>query len=119
MNAASMSLQAQMAVQADPPTKKQLEQIRAHPALSAQMLRDSGVLDADWLAAVEDHHERAGGAGYPRGLAEVGEVAHLVRTADVFMAKITPRARCARTYRPSWRRGSCSRRKVAARWPGR
>lgn len=92
MNASIVELQARMAEQKEPPSKKQLEQIRAHPHQSAQLLRDCGVLDADWLAAVEDHHERAGGAGYPRGATEVGDVAHLVRAADVFTAKISPRA---------------------------
>lgn len=92
MNAAIVELQARMAEQSEPPSKKQLEQIRAHPHQSAQLLRDCGVLDAEWLAAVEDHHERGGGAGYPRGVADVGDVAHLLRAADVFTAKISPRA---------------------------
>ncbi len=92
MNASITELQARMAEQADPPTRRQIEQIRAHPHESAQMLRASGVSDAEWLSAVEDHHERSGGAGYPRGLTEVGEIAHLLRAADVFAAKITPRA---------------------------
>ncbi len=92
MNASTLELQARMAEQADPPTKKQMEQIRAHPHLSAQLLRDAGVTDADWLGAIEDHHERDGGTGYPRALATVGEMAHVLRAADVYMAKITPRA---------------------------
>lgn len=92
MNASTLELQARMAEQADPPTKKQLEQIRAHPQLSAQLLRGAGVTDEDWLGAVEDHHERDGGTGYPRGLATVSEIAHVLRAADVYTAKITPRA---------------------------
>lgn len=92
MNAAIVELQARMAEQHEPPSKKQLDQIRAHPQQSAQLLRDCGVLDADWLVTVEDHHERGGGSGYPRGVVEVGELAHLLRAADVFTAKISPRA---------------------------
>lgn len=92
MNASIVELQARMAEQKDAPSKKQLEQIHAHPHQSAQLLRDCGVADAEWLAAVEDHHERGGGAGYPRGVAEVGDLAHLLRAADVFTAKISPRA---------------------------
>jgi len=91
MNAAITELQARMAEQGDPPTKKQLEQLRAHPAASAALLRAAGVDDADWLQAVEDHHEHAQG-GYPRGVQAVGELAGLLRAADVFMAKISPRA---------------------------
>lgn len=92
MNVSMLELQAHMAEQNEPPSKKQLEQIRSHTTRSAQMLRASGIADAEWLQTVEDHHERAGGAGYPRGLAEVGEMARLLRAADVFMAKISPRA---------------------------
>jgi len=92
MNAAIVELQARMAEQPDPPSKKQLGEIRAHPQRSAQLLRDSGVTDAIWLQAVEEHHEQPGGSGYPQGLKAPGEVARLVRAADVFMAKISPRA---------------------------
>ncbi|CAD5372678.1 Phosphohydrolase [Rubrivivax sp. A210] len=92
MNASTLELQARMAEQVDPPSKKQMDLIRAHPLQSAQMLRDAGVTDADWLDAVEQHHERSGAGGYPRALAEPGEIAHVLRAADVFTAKITPRA---------------------------
>jgi HD-GYP domain-containing protein (c-di-GMP phosphodiesterase class II) len=92
MNVSMLELQAQMAEQSDPPTKRQLDLIRTHTTRSAQMLRDSGIGDAEWLSTVEDHHEHPGGGGYPRGATEVGEMAHLLRAADVFMAKISPRA---------------------------
>lgn len=92
MNASIVELQARMAEQSDPPTKKQLALIREHPLKSAQMLRAAGITDSSWLAGVEAHHECAGGSGYPRALAEVDELAHLVRSADVFTAKISPRA---------------------------
>jgi hypothetical protein len=92
MNASMVELQGHMAEQSDPPTKRQIDEIRAHPQRSAELLRASGVTDADWLTAVEDHHERRGGSGYPRGLQAVGEPAHVLRAADVFAAKISPRA---------------------------
>lgn len=92
MNVSMRDLQAQMAEQSDPPTRRQLDEIRGHPTRSAQLLRASGVTDADWLQTVEDHHERAGEGGYPRGVGEVGEMAQLLRAADVFMAKVSPRA---------------------------
>lgn len=92
MNASIVPLQAQMAEQTDPPSKRQLDQIRLHPAASAALLRAAGVDDALWLSAVEDHHERDGGSGYPQGLSAVGPVAQLLRAADVFSAKISPRA---------------------------
>jgi HD-GYP domain-containing protein (c-di-GMP phosphodiesterase class II) len=92
MNAAIVELQSRMAEQADPPSRKQIEQIQAHPARAAELLRASGVADADWLALVHEHHERPGGGGYPRALPEVGDEVRLLRAADVFSAKISPRA---------------------------
>ena len=92
MNASIVELQARLAEQADPPTKKQMEEIHAHPTRSADMLRASGVTDADWLAGVEEHHEQPGGGGYPHAIDAPGELAHLVRAADMFAAKISPRA---------------------------
>ena len=92
MNASIVELQARMAEQSEPPSKKQIVEIRAHPAKSAEMLRASGVTDPEWLVAVEDHHERKGAGGYPRAIAEPGELVGLVRAADVYAAKISPRA---------------------------
>ena len=92
MNVSIVELQARMAEQSEPPNQRQMAQIRAHPKQSAQLLRNAGVVDAEWLAAVEQHHERAGGSGYPEGLAAVQPLGHLLRVADVFTAKISPRA---------------------------
>lgn len=92
MNVAMLELQAQMAEQSTPPTQKQLQQIRAHPEHGAQLLRDAGLADAAWLRAVAEHHERADGSGYPQGALVVCDEARLLRMADVYMAKITPRA---------------------------
>ena len=47
--------------------------------------------DADWLAAIAQHHERPDGTGYPLGSTEVCELAIALRVADVFMSKISPR----------------------------
>lgn len=92
MNVSMVELQARMAEQADPPTKKQLEQIRSHPAQSLEMLKAAGVEDEAWLSAVENHHEQTGGGGYPRAIESPGDLPRLVRACDVFTAKISPRA---------------------------
>ena len=92
MNASIVELQARMAEQTDAPSQRQMAQIRAHPMQSALLLRNAGVEDAEWLDAVEQHHERAGGAGYPQSLSAVQSLGHLLRVADVFTAKISPRA---------------------------
>jgi hypothetical protein len=92
MNTAMLRLQAQLAEQAEPPSMRQREAIAEHPLAAAQLLRDVGVADAAWLAAVEQHHEEPGGGGYPRKLPAPDETAQLLRLADMLIAKITPRA---------------------------
>jgi HD-GYP domain-containing protein (c-di-GMP phosphodiesterase class II) len=92
MNLSILELQAAMAEQGEPPTAKQLREIRAHPGASVALLRAAGVEDETWLAAVTDHHERTGGGGYPRSLQSAGEHSQVLRAIDVFMAKISPRA---------------------------
>ena len=92
MNLAILELQATMAEQVDPPTPRQLKDIRAHPQASVKLLQDAGVADETWLAAIAEHHEQAGGGGYPHNLTEVSESAQVLRAADVLMAKISPRA---------------------------
>jgi hypothetical protein len=92
MNVSMLEMQAQMAAQADPPGLRRRQIIRAHPETSATLLQAAGVEDAEWLSMVRDHHERPDGAGYPAGAKEAGELAHALRTVDVFTAKISTRA---------------------------
>jgi HD-GYP domain-containing protein (c-di-GMP phosphodiesterase class II) len=92
MNVSTIELQATLAEQETPPTARQRELIRSHPQRSVQLLKESGVTDEVWLAAVEDHHESPDGSGYPRGVKEVSDLARVLRAADVYMAKISPRA---------------------------
>jgi HD-GYP domain-containing protein (c-di-GMP phosphodiesterase class II) len=92
MNVSTIELQATLAEQDTPPTTRQRELIRSHPQRSAQMLRDSGIDDAQWLSTVEDHHEQSDGGGYPRGVKEVSDLARVLRAADIYMANISPRA---------------------------
>lgn len=93
MNLGILELQATMAEQDEPPTKKQLDQIRAHPDAAVALLRSAGIVDETWLAIVADHHERSGGGGYPRGSGDFHPDAHVLRDIDVYMAKISPRAK--------------------------
>ena len=51
-----------------------------------------GVRDEDWLRAVEQHHERPDGNGYPLGRSDIDEKARLLRLADSYCAKLSPRA---------------------------
>lgn len=96
MNASIAPLQGQMAHQEHPVLDRQRVQILQHPNASAQLLERAGVTDAGWLNAVRQHHEQVGGAGYPTGTSTVDEMAQVLRMADIFMARISPR-----TYRPA------------------
>jgi len=92
MNVSMLELQGTLAAQATPPTRAQREQILSHPQRSVEMLAASGVGDRDWLDAVLQHHEAVDGSGYPQGLTQIGELAQLVRRADIYTAKLSPRA---------------------------
>jgi len=56
------------------------------------MLAAAGVDDPLWLAAVEQHHERVDGSGYPNGLTDVAEFAQALQVVDVFTAKLAARS---------------------------
>jgi hypothetical protein len=95
MNLSMMELQALLVEQDSPPGTRQKEQIRSHPAAAAKLLREGGIDDAEWLQAVEQHHEKSDGSGYPAGMTTMTEAAQILRMADVYMAKISPRAKRA------------------------
>lgn len=88
MNLSILDLQARLADQVSPLTTKQREVIHAHPIRSAEMLSAVGIADTDWLEAVRTHHEVPGGAGYPCGMTDVGELAE-------------PAALCRCVHRPA------------------
>jgi HD-GYP domain-containing protein (c-di-GMP phosphodiesterase class II) len=92
MNISMLELQGQLALQTTPPTPEQRDAIKAHPHFSRLMLEISGVTDADWLAAVANHHEKPDGSGYPAGRHDSGDLAALVQRADIYTAKLSPRA---------------------------
>jgi hypothetical protein len=92
MNVSMLALQGTLARQAAPLTRRQRELIDDHPIQAARLLRMAGLDDDAWLAAVEDHHERKGGGGYPRNRAEPGTMSQLLRLTDQFTAKHSARA---------------------------
>jgi HD-GYP domain-containing protein (c-di-GMP phosphodiesterase class II) len=91
MNAAMLDLQNKLVDQAEVLNPQQRQLVRDHPEAAAGKLVEAGLNDPAWLAAVLEHHERGGGAGYPRGLAQPDEAGQLVRLADVFGALVSPR----------------------------
>jgi HD-GYP domain-containing protein (c-di-GMP phosphodiesterase class II) len=97
MNLSIVDLQGQLAVQGNPPTQEQQALLSAHPQASHDVLVTAGLTDAMWLAAVLQHHERQGGGGYPSGVVQPCDLAVALRCADVFTAKISPRAQLTPT----------------------
>ena len=92
MNLGMLDLQQTLQRQAKPLTPPQLERLHAHPAAACTALQGIGVVDAGWLAAVREHHERPGGGGYPARRMEPRDEAGLLRLADIIGARVAPRA---------------------------
>lgn len=92
MNLSMLELQGQLARQRTALSPHQQRQLLEHPQRSVHMLSLAGVANADWLRAVLQHHEQEDGGGYPSGCATVGELASLIRRADVYTAKLSARA---------------------------
>jgi HD-GYP domain-containing protein (c-di-GMP phosphodiesterase class II) len=74
-------------------TDKQRRIIEAHPKLGAAMVAESGEVDFEILAIIENHHERLDGSGYPRGMvgASIPLLARIAGLADTYDAMITAR----------------------------
>jgi HD-GYP domain-containing protein (c-di-GMP phosphodiesterase class II) len=91
MNIGMLELQQQLTNQRTPLTPEQGRQVKEHPLKGTAILRESGVDSPSWLITVENHHETANGTGYPRGTRGLNEEAMLLRTLDIYCAKISPR----------------------------
>ncbi len=90
MNVAMTALQDQLALQTQPLTSEQIHAIETHSERSCAQLRSLGVTDPLWLEAVAQHHHRL--AGPLDALGEAQQMARLIQRADVFGARIAPRA---------------------------
>lgn len=91
MNISVTDLQTTLALQHGPMSDAQRQHMREHPLASERLLRSLGVTDEDWLSAVARHHEQPDGQGYPLGLTSMTDLADVLRTCDVFCAKMSPR----------------------------
>lgn len=93
-NVAMLELQGELSRQRTPLTLAQQQALQSHPHRSAALLEAAGVSDRDWLRAVAHHHEVEDGSGYPRGLSgtDVGDLASLVRRADIYTSKLSSRS---------------------------
>lgn len=90
MNIAMTAMQDQLAQQTQPLSGPQITAIDSHPAHSATLLHHLGVADPVWLEAVRLHHQRTPGPLAQKSEAE--QIARLIQRADVFGARISPRA---------------------------
>lgn len=91
MNLSIIDLQGRLASRGGKLAPVQRVAIDRHPDEAVAWLRGAGLDDAEWLAAVAQHHEQPGGGGYPQGLAEPNETAQLLRLVDIFLAKLASR----------------------------
>ncbi|SFX50213.1 HD-GYP domain-containing protein [Marinospirillum alkaliphilum] len=89
MNAYQMRLHAQAA----PLDDKQRAQVDQHPLEGVKMLNAAGVHDNLWLQIVFQHHEKANGKGYPKGLKgnQIRPEARIVALGDVYSALVSGR----------------------------
>jgi HD-GYP domain-containing protein (c-di-GMP phosphodiesterase class II) len=90
MNFAMTAEQDQLAKQKQPPSSQQKEMIDQHPEVSVKLLQQLGVTDHRWLDAVFHHHSVAPGALKTRDIPL--QMARLIQRADVFAARLAPRA---------------------------
>ncbi|MBL8328703.1 MAG: hypothetical protein JNJ71_07600 [Rubrivivax sp.] len=92
MNLSMFELQGILANHPGRPNEEQKRLIQSHPVRSREMLIQAGVSDPVWLTAVQQHHETPDRSGYPLGIGDPTELASLLHRADVYAAKLSPRA---------------------------
>lgn len=92
MNVAMISLQTELTKQNSPLSEAQRQAVEAHPAQGSDLLRRAGVRNQRWLQAVAMHHCRQRLSAEAIARPDAAAIAELVRTLDVFCAKISARA---------------------------
>lgn len=72
----------------------EMQIVKCHPDIGALLLLESRSSDLRVLNAIQQHHERLDGTGYPRGLrgSSVCELARILSICDVFAALTEERA---------------------------
>lgn len=86
MNLGMARLQDDLVRQNASLTDAQQREVAEHPQRSVSMLQALGVVDPLWLHLVAEHHVASGAAG------ELASALPLLRLADMYVARMTPRA---------------------------
>jgi hypothetical protein len=75
------------------PTEEEWQILQSHPVQGAQICEPLREWLGPWWLAIEQHHERFDGTGYPRGLAgaEISYGARVVAVADSYEVMTAPR----------------------------
>lgn len=92
MNIAMLDLQNVLAKQSTPLTPEQKSAIATHSRDGRLALEKANVPCNDWLLTVEQHHVTENGAGLPQDRSSLSQLACMIHYADVYLAKISPRA---------------------------
>jgi HD-GYP domain-containing protein (c-di-GMP phosphodiesterase class II) len=95
MNLSMTDLQDKLALQVEPPNQAQKATIDRHAEHSAELLESIGVTDPLWLQAVRGHHTQEPGPLQAKPLGAA--MARLIQRADMFSARLAPRAARAPT----------------------
>ncbi len=87
-----VNLPPELLVQKEPPTPEQWEILRGHVAEGMKILEENDVRNRKVLQAVQTHHERFDGSGYPDGLGGVkiplyGRIAAIVDSYDAMISE--------------------------------
>jgi HD-GYP domain-containing protein (c-di-GMP phosphodiesterase class II) len=90
MNISMTDLQDRLALQLERPTPEQRLQIDQHAASSVELLQGMGISDQTWLEAIRLHHTVPAGA--LAGKSEGQRMARMIQRADMFAARLAPRA---------------------------
>ena len=96
MNLSVLALQDRLALQADPLSAAQRQELKDHGPRSAMLLRAAGFVDEGWLLAVAMHHHSHSLPALQSLQAVTPELAircraRLIHKADVFAARLSPR----------------------------
>ncbi len=77
-----------------PLTEEEFGQVKMHPEVGAEILRESGGGFKDEYVVILQHHENCDGSGYPYGLKkeEIHYVSRLVHIIDIYDALTTKRS---------------------------